>query len=144
MPKNRFGYLLLIIFLVSILLIVFLQFNSGKNIESLIGGNKRLLHELQVKTQLQKFETDIIFIETNIRGFVITEDTGHLDGVKEQISNIRQELDAVIASIRNNTSPELLEQLSFLTDEKIMHSNEVLDAFYKKGKTGAEVIINTN
>jgi signal transduction histidine kinase/CheY-like chemotaxis protein len=144
MPKNRFGYLLLIIFLVSILLIVFLQFNSGKSIESLIAGNTKLLHELQVKTQLQKFETDIIFIETNIRGFVITEDTAHLEGVKEQINNIRPELDDVITSIKGNTSSGLLQQLSFLTDEKIQHSHEVLETFYKKGKTAAEAVINTN
>ena len=144
MQKNGYRYLVLIIFLLSILLIVFLQFNSGKSINSLIAGNKRLLHELQVKTQLQILETDIIFIETNIRGYVITGDTNHLQGVREQIANIRQELDEVVASIKDDNYAALLQELSFLTDEKIRHSSDVLDAFHKKGKTAAEAIINTN
>ena len=61
MLQSRFKYLVLIIFLASVVLIVFLQYNSGNSIKSLIQDNQSLLSELQIKTKLQKFQTDIIF-----------------------------------------------------------------------------------
>jgi signal transduction histidine kinase/DNA-binding response OmpR family regulator len=144
MHVNRSKYLVLIIFLLSILLIVFLQFNSGRSIEDLIKGNKNLLHELQVQSQLQKWETEIIFIESSIRGFVITEDSIHLQGVTEDINNIQNEIDNINTEIGDTTSSELLQQLSILIQEKIQHSNEIMEAFFKKGKGAAEEVINTN
>ncbi len=144
MHANRSKYLVLVVFIISILLIVFLQFNSGRSIEDLVKGNKNLLHELQVQSQLQKLETEIIYIESSIRGFVITEDSAHLQGVAEDISRVEKNVDDINAVIGDTTSSELLQQLSVLIKEKILHSNQVMEAFFKKGKTAAEEVINTN
>jgi signal transduction histidine kinase/CheY-like chemotaxis protein/HPt (histidine-containing phosphotransfer) domain-containing protein len=144
MHANRSKYLVLVIFIISILLIVFLQFNSGRSIEDLVKGNKNLLHELQVQSQLQKLETEIIYIESSIRGFVITEDSAHLQGVAEDISRVEKEVGDLNAVIGDTTSSDLLRQLSVLIKEKILHSNQVMEAFFKKGKTAAEEVINTN
>src|SRR4030095_10728228 len=144
MRPNRSKYLLLVIFIASILLVVFLQFNSGRSIEDLVKGNKNLLHELQVQAQLQNLETKIIFIESSIRGFVISEDNVHLQGVKEDIDNIQKEIDGINLFIADTSSSALLQQLSFLIKEKVQHSNQVLESFFKDGKHVAEQLINTN
>jgi len=144
MHANRSKYLVLVVFIISILLIVFLQFNSGRSIEDLVKGNKNLSHELQVQSQLQKLETEIIYIESSIRGFVITEDSAHLQGVAEDISGVEKDVDDINAVIGDTASSELLQQLSVLIKEKIRHSNQVMEAFFKKGKTAAEEVINTN
>ena len=144
MQSDRSKYLILVIFISSILLIVFLQFNSGRSIEDLVKGNRNLLHELQVQSQLQKIETEVMFIESSIRGFVITQDSTHLQGVNTDISRVQKEISDINLIVGDTGSKELLQQLAFLIDEKISHSNRVIDAFFKKGKTAAEQIINTN
>jgi signal transduction histidine kinase/CheY-like chemotaxis protein/HPt (histidine-containing phosphotransfer) domain-containing protein len=144
MHPNRSKYLLLVIFIASILLVVFLQFNSGRSIEYLVKGNKNLLHELQVQAQLQNLETKIIFIESSIRGFVISEDNVHLQGVKEDIDNIQKEIDGINLSIADTSSSALLQQLSFLIKEKVRHSNQILESFFKDGKDAAVQLINAN
>jgi signal transduction histidine kinase/CheY-like chemotaxis protein len=143
MQNNRFKYLILIIFLVSISLIILLQFNSGSSIQNLIGGNKKLLEELQVQSKLQKLETDIIFIESSIRGFVITKDTAHLKGVSEEIDLVQKEIDEIDLVVNDKVSEPMIKQLKFLTKEKIDYGHNILSVFYSKGKTAAENIINT-
>jgi len=144
MLANKSRYLVLAIFIISILLIVFLQFNSGRNIEDLVKGNKNLLHELQVQSQLQKLETEIVSIESRIRGFVITEDSVHLQGVSDDINNVQKEINEINAVIGDTASLQLLQQLSVLIKEKVLHSNQILEAFFKSGKAAAEQVINTN
>lgn len=144
MQPNRSKYLLLAIFIGSILLIVFLQFNSGRSIEDLVKGNKDLLHELQVQAQLQNLETKIIFVESAIRGFVTSADSVQLRSSVEDIDDIQKEIDGINLSIRDTTSSALLQQLSFLIKEKIQHSNQVVESFFKNGKQTAEQVLNSN
>ena len=91
MVYKRFKYLLLIIFLGSILLIVFLQYNSGNSIKNLIKDNKSLLRELQVKSKLQKLETDIIFSESALRDMVANNDAQHIQDFDRGINGIQHE-----------------------------------------------------
>ncbi|HEY0356794.1 MAG TPA: hypothetical protein VGC29_11345, partial [Flavisolibacter sp.] len=66
------------LFLFGIVIIVFLQVMSGYNIKRLIGGNKTLLNELQVQNDLRKLEGDILLVESDIRGAVITGNEAYL------------------------------------------------------------------
>lgn len=102
------------------------------------------MHELQVQSQLQKLETDIIFVESSIRALVIAQDSVHMLGLTEEINNLQQELEGIKANIGDTASSELLLQLAFLIQKKIQHSNKVMGSFYKEGKAAAEAIINTN
>jgi signal transduction histidine kinase/CheY-like chemotaxis protein/HPt (histidine-containing phosphotransfer) domain-containing protein len=144
MHPNRSKYLLLIIFIASILLIVFLQFNSGRNIEDLVKGNKTLLHELQVQATLQNLETNIISIESSIRGSVIAEDSMRLFAMTKDLDNIQEQINGISSSIGDTASSALLEQLSFLIKEKIQHTKQILESFFAEGKKAAEQVINTN
>lgn len=55
MLNQRFKYLLLIIFLASIVVIVFLQYNSGNSIKNLIRDNKSLVNELRIKKSYNNY-----------------------------------------------------------------------------------------
>src|SRR5512138_2377223 len=113
MAENRFRYLVLVIFLGSILLIVYLQFNSGRSIQNLINGNKNLLRELETQAKLKELEKDIILVESSIRGFVITEDSIHLQGIVPEIEKMESELKSIKATLGD--SSDLMEQLAFLS-----------------------------
>jgi len=144
MPKNGFKYLILVIFLVSILLIVFLQFNSGTSIKSLIKGNKSLLNELQVKAKLQKLQTDIIFVESSVSDIVNNEDTVHKQEVIEGINNIQSEVEEIGSIINPFSKAELLQRLQFLAKEKGQNSNLVLNTFFSKGRDSALAVLRTH
>jgi signal transduction histidine kinase/CheY-like chemotaxis protein len=142
--QKGFRYLILIIFLSSVLLIVFLQFNSGKSINSLIKGNKNLLHELEVQAQLKKLETDIIYIESSIRGLVITKDSFHLQGVTAEIKGIEDQTKNIQHLATDTASAVLFRRLTALVNAKVEHNNSILNAYFTKGKGEAENVINTN
>src|ERR1700751_2138046 len=122
MFKQRFRYLLLIIFLASIIVIVFLQYNSGKSIENLIADNENVLNELQIKTKLQQLQTRIIFSESALRDLITNNDAQHVQEISKDYNDIQDELIGIDNTIRPTSEPALLDQLKFLMGEKIQNS----------------------
>jgi len=143
MLQSRFKYLVLIIFLASVVLIVFLQYNSGNSIKNLIRDNQSLLNELQIKNQLQKFQTDIIFGESALRDLVASEDPEHVLETDKDLKRIRSEFDEIDSTIRPTSDLQLLDQLSFLVTEKLENSNQVIKILYENGKDSALGFIRT-
>ncbi len=138
---KRFKYLILAIFLASIILIVFLQYNSGNSIKNLIRDNKSLLNELQIKTRLQKLQTDIIFSESALRDLVNTHESAQVLEIDKDLRNVEDELNEIDSIIRRTSQSELLDQLVFLTNEKIGNSNEVINTLYKEGRDSAASLV---
>jgi len=62
MPTQRFLIYLLSIVTVTIMLVVFLQYNSGRNIDQLIMGNESLLAEYKLKNEVQNLLVDLSYI----------------------------------------------------------------------------------
>ena len=143
MLQGRFKYLLLIIFLASIILIVFLQYNSGKSIKNLTQDNQRLLGELQIKTKLQQLQTDIIFSESALRDLISTGDAQHVRDLDNDLDTIQNELREIDTIIRPTSELNLLDQLNFLTKEKIENSNYTIYVLYKEGKDSALAFLRT-
>ena len=71
MRNQRFMLYLLGIFITTIILIVFLQYNSNSNINKLIHGNESLINEFQIIGETQKLQTDMLYIESQIHRAVI-------------------------------------------------------------------------
>lgn len=138
---KRFKYLILAIFLASIILIVFLQYNSGNSIKNLIRDNKSLFNELQIKTRLQKLQTDIIFSESALRDLVNTHESAQVLEIDKDLRNVEDELNEIDSIIRRTSQSELLDQLVFLTNEKIGNSNEVINTLYKEGRDSAASLV---
>ena len=143
MLQSRFKYLVLIIFLASVVLIVFLQYNSGNSIRNLITDNQSLLNELQIKSQLQRFQTDIIFGESALRDLVTSEDPEHILEADKDLKRIRTEFTEIDSTIRSTSEPQLLNSLSFLVTEKLENSNQVIKILYEEGKDSALAFIRT-
>ncbi len=80
MNKGQYKYLALWCFLAGVIIIVFIQFISVQNTNRLIQGNKRLLSESKIQNDLRLLETNILTIESDVRGAVITNDINYLKG----------------------------------------------------------------
>ena len=141
---NRyFKYLLLAIFILAILLIVFLQFNSNRSINKLIQGNENMLSDLEIKTNLQRLQTDIITLESKMRGAVISGHSTDLWHLFEEINSVNESLQKLDILADDKNIQPLLDRLNRLVDSKISFNRAVLDTFRTKGKSQAEELINT-
>jgi CHASE3 domain sensor protein len=144
MLRPPLRYLVLWLFLFGIIIIVFLQVLSGYNIRRLAQGNKSLLDELQVQTGLRKLEADMLTVESDIRGAVITKNEGHLKNIEGKIRAIENEMQELHKRFLKKEPAEEINLLQFLVQEKINHSHNILTAFYTRGKDAAEEVVNTN
>jgi signal transduction histidine kinase/CheY-like chemotaxis protein/HPt (histidine-containing phosphotransfer) domain-containing protein len=142
MRKPDLRYWVLWLFLLGIVFIVFLQVISGYNITRLIGGNKRLTEEMQVQNIIRKLQSDILSVESDIRGAVITNDTAYISDVPQAIAGIKNEVQLLRQQFSNQKLSNELNILEDLILRKINISTEILTAFQQGGRTAAEKIIN--
>lgn len=134
-------YFLLISFFSAIFLIVFLQFNSNKNIDDFIDSNDELLAELSLKDNFQKLRTNLANRENKIRGVVIrTDKIPDAELKADSIETIK--LLANIDELKTDSfMTPLIADLRSLVNEKLAASNEILQAYEHFGKAAAEKII---
>lgn len=140
--KYNFRYFLLSIFVVAILLIDFLQFNSNRSIDRLINGNENMLNGFEVKANLQRLQTDIAALESKARGTVISDagiSPAHLDA---EIKAITASLQRVTTLTADSSVQPLLNRLNQLVTSRIRFHQALLDTFRLQGKVAAERMIN--
>jgi signal transduction histidine kinase/CheY-like chemotaxis protein/HPt (histidine-containing phosphotransfer) domain-containing protein len=137
-------YLVLWLFLFGIIIVLFLQVISGYNINRLIGGNKSLRDELLVQNDLRTMEVNLFLIESNVRGAIITGDEKLIRRTDESLKNIKQQLQQLIRNLQSKIPNNDIIRLKKLMEEKIDFNKEVINMFYKKGKTVSENLISTN
>jgi len=138
MTSNRFIYLILSAYIAANLLLIFMQYNSAKNIHNLIIGNKNLLHELEVSNQLRELERDLLSAETKLRGAVAANDTSYLKDVDIQIAEAQALLDSLRGISDQDSTLRNINYLSKLANDKIIIKNRILESFYKGGKLSTE------
>ncbi|HEY0059278.1 MAG TPA: ATP-binding protein [Flavisolibacter sp.] len=130
------------LFLVGIIVIVFLQVVSGNNINRLIQGNRSLLNEMRLQNNIRKLQADVLTLESDIRGAVITRNPQHLRNVESKIADIEQEVRQLQKVLGSGASGSL-RTLEVLVGEKIRFSRRLLAAF-DNGTEEAHQLINTN
>ena len=129
---------------VALSLIAFLQFNAKRSISNLIDGNEQALNEFQTASQLEKLRSDLLTVESQIRGVVITQDSSHIIDIEKDIADVKSDLALVQESMLEKQAVKQANQLKYLVDEKIKFNQHILDEFYAHGKKAAEQVINTN
>lgn len=125
-------------------LIAFLQFNAKRSISNLIDGNEQALNEFKTASQLEKLRSDLLTVESQIRGVVITQDSSHIIDIEKDIAEVKSDLALVQKSLLDKQAVKQAEELKYLVDEKIQFNQHILDEFYAHGKKAAEQVINTN
>ncbi|ANE49196.1 ATP-binding protein [Flavisolibacter tropicus] len=143
MIAKRFIYFIIAAFITGNLILIFIQYNSEKNINNLIEGNQKLLNEFKISNELKTLESDVVSVENKIRGTVTTNDTSYIEGINTQMAKIEVDLDKLQRISDDDSSEIYILQLSQLIQKKLQSSNEILDAFTAGGKSAAEEVILT-
>jgi signal transduction histidine kinase/CheY-like chemotaxis protein len=143
MRKPEFRIWVLWLFLIGVVVIVFLQVISGYNINRLTQGNKTLLKERGIQKKIRELEADILIIESDIRGAVITNNNDYIKNIRQKINSIDVDLKFFDSQYLSQVPQHEVKQLKSYLRAKIKFSNQILDAYYKDGKSAAEKVIDS-
>ena len=141
MRKPDFRYLFLWLFLFGIVVIVFLQVVSGYNINRLTARNKSLFKESAFQNQLRKLESDILIVESDLRGAVITNNKEAIKEIEAGNQTINKELQTLPADSQLASQVDVLKKL---VDEKKSFNQKIIDTFLYANKSAAEILIQTH
>ena len=125
MTAKKLVYYILAAFILGTLLLIYIQYNSSKNINNLITGNEKLLNEFKVSNQLKDLEKDVIAVESKIRGTVTTTDTTHIEGLEKQIQQIEAALNQLQKISDDDNSVKYIDLLDYLVHEKLKFSHRL-------------------
>ncbi len=136
----KFRYLLVVIFLLSITLIVFLQFNSNKSINQLISGNKDLMGFQRVKRELQNLQKNVLAVDAGTRAEVIkgTVSTAHKKHTEVDLKHIESSLNIIDSIETDPAVANLQTELRSLVNQKIAINRLIIEILNEKGKEPAE------
>lgn len=143
MLRSLLKYSTLVIFLFSVVSIVYLQFNSGQSINTLIQSNALLLKELQTQRNLQRLQAQVITVESDVRGAIITENKIFLEDIGKEIGNIKSGLSSLNISFNDGVTDSINKILSSHVADKLSFSLDIIKTYNLSGKAAAEDLINT-
>ncbi|HEU0064615.1 MAG TPA: ATP-binding protein, partial [Flavisolibacter sp.] len=144
MRKKEFRYLVLWVFLSGIIIIVFLQVLSGYNINRLVRENNGVFNELLVQNQLRQLQADILTLESDIRGAVITNDGRKLNTAGNKIQAIQETVSNLHKYFIKKSSAPAFNSLNQLVAEQLQYSNELIAQLRLQNKTAFENLIGSN
>jgi CHASE3 domain sensor protein len=114
MLQGRSKYFILIFFLFSILLIISLQFYSGKSIRGLVESNKKILNEMLLQMKLQELEKDVLFMETSLNGILLSRDKQRADNFWGIIDRVQKDLSTLQNIPADERSSLVIKRLNSL------------------------------
>ncbi|KFC19445.1 hybrid sensor histidine kinase/response regulator [Chryseobacterium sp. FH1] len=133
MGNRRFSYFIILTFIAGSLLLIAVQINSAENTKELIQNNNRLLNELRSSNHLREIDRDILGVESRIRASIATNDTTHLEGIDQKISQIENFLDSLSKDNSDDVEEKLIHRLSVLAMEKKTTKDKLLLRYHTLG-----------
>ena len=123
---------ILSIFIVTIVLVVFLQYSSNSNINSLITGNQELLSEFVLKTKIQDLIEDLNVISTEKRRMISQDLREGRDSMDSHIKTVWEELAYLKKITIHEDTKQKLNELDQPLTEMLQCYKIELDSFFEK------------
>jgi signal transduction histidine kinase len=143
MQNRPYHHIALWGFLVGILFIVFIQFFSGRSINRLTQLNSSLLNELRLQNDLHRLESGILIVESDVRGAVLSQDSGFLKNIDLKTASVNEDLANLERLLRSDKYAGDLPKLHSLVEQKIAFNDSVAAIFKTTGKLAAEAFISS-
>jgi signal transduction histidine kinase/CheY-like chemotaxis protein len=143
MQNRPYHHIALWGFLIGILFIVFIQFFSGRSINRLTQLNSSLLNELRLQNDLHRLESGILMVESDVRGAVLSQDSGFLKNLNLKTASVNEDLAKLEKLLRSDKYAASLPKLHSLVEQKIAFNDSVAAIFKTTGKLAAEAFISS-
>src|SRR5690349_18102609 len=129
MTSRRVIYYILAVFIAGNILLIYLQFNSSKNIDSLINENEKLLSEWHTGSELEELEREVAGFESRMRDAIARNDTNHITSLERKLIEFETNMDNLIANTGDDSSAVYIHLLDSLVKKKTRYSREILQTF---------------
>ncbi|MEJ0105502.1 MAG: response regulator [Bacteroidota bacterium] len=143
MSGKKVTFSILAAFITGTFILVYMEYNSTKNVTALMTGNDKLMAEFNVNVKLYDLRKNITTVESKIRGFVTTRDTANIEGLDSNITETEADLNQLKKLSDDNSSILYIDKLGELVQEELRFSHQVLDTFNYTGETAAEKLVAT-
>jgi signal transduction histidine kinase/CheY-like chemotaxis protein len=141
---KRIIFYILAVFITGTLILVYVDYNSAKHVNALIVANKRLLGELRIIRNLSELDKSVIVITRKIRGYIESDDTAYLKGIKNDFTELRITEGALLSLANDSNTVPLIHKLDSLVQQKIHLFDNVLNTARLHGTKVAEDTIDAN
>ncbi len=131
-------------FIIGTFVLVYMQYNSAKSIDSLITGNEKMIEEFKTEKKLKELEKDVIYVESKVRGIVTTNDKIQGAGIEKQIAAIKINMNQLQQISDDDSSAKYIDELDTLVNQKLKFQSAIITAFTDYGKIAAEKLIKEN
>jgi len=130
MNDKRIIYPILVIFILGIFVLIYIQYNSTKNIYNLIDGNEKFIRESNINKKLRELKRDVVFEEnrlfrSNVNG---TRSRGHVDSLQAKIASINANLSQLQKISDDDSTEQLIDVLDTLVQTKIAMIKRTADS----------------
>ena len=139
MTGKKIIYYLLAAFITGNVVLIYIQYNSAKNINILIDGNEKVLAEKDVSNNLRELNSDIVSVEAKIGNKLYTKDAAHHKDLEVKITEIEADLDTLQKISDDDSSVKYIDVLDMLVREKLFFSRNVADSVHLLNKSTAEI-----
>jgi len=143
MSGKNISFYLLAAFVAGSLLLVYIQYNSSKNIHALGEGNQKYLEEYKINSNLRELEKDLVRVESNVSDYVSTGNLVFIHDIKLKTVKINNDLSTLQQVSDDSSCIELIDKLDTVVHAKLTFSNRILQHLKSNGKESAEALINT-
>jgi signal transduction histidine kinase/CheY-like chemotaxis protein len=144
MAGKRIIYYILAAFVAGNLLLIYIQYNSVKNINILIDGNEKVLAEIEVSNNLRELKRDIISSEARTGGGLYARDSFSQPDIEKKISKVQSELDNLQKISDDDTSVKYIDVLDTLVHKKLSAGKNLLAAIKLPVKDTAQLSMISN
>jgi signal transduction histidine kinase/CheY-like chemotaxis protein len=143
MRSKKFVFYILGAFITGTVLLIYIQFNSTKNIDALIDGNNKYLNEYNINSELKGLEKDIVKIESNISNVVATNDSEYIKEIDSEIAKVQDDLNKLQKIADDDRTVKEIDELDTAVQKTLRFNKAIADSFFTKGKGPAEKLIGT-
>jgi signal transduction histidine kinase/CheY-like chemotaxis protein len=143
MKRNKFIIYILAAFITGTILLIYIQYNSAKNISSLITNNEKYIDEYNINSDLKSLEKDVVTVESNISNIISTNDSEYIKALDNKVAKVENDLTLLQKVSDDNSTANQIDELDTVVRSKLKFSKTLVDSFYTSGKASAEKMIGT-
>lgn len=119
---------LLAAFLSGNMLLIYIHYNSYKNINNLVSGNEKVLAEIGVINNLHELNRDITLLEGRMEGRRLNRDSLARPELKARIRQVQKDIDQLQQISDDDTSVKYIDVLDPLIREKLLANQFEMDS----------------
>src|SRR5258708_19496656 len=126
MRLGKIIYCLSAAFIAGNFILLYVHYNSNRNVSKLIKGNKVMLAEIGVGIELRELNRDITAIDGRLRGVKSVPDSNHIKEFRAKIERVQFDLDNLQKISDDDSSEIYIDRLDLFVHKKLNYSKIII------------------